>query len=134
MPHAGYSGSAYRDKDRNHIIGEAPIVLKGVEFDAFAVRGVSGLLIGPLLAHILCKQIIVVRKPQEIKDNVSHSVILVESLYSRENEFKYIFVDDMTCSGNTRRSVRDAIEKAHPSAEMVGSFYYSGSNPRFSPP
>jgi adenine/guanine phosphoribosyltransferase-like PRPP-binding protein len=67
---------------------------KGIQFDAIAVRGLSGLLIGPTVAMMMDKNIVVVRK--DIDD--THSKFRAEGT---ANGMRYIIVDDFTESGAT---------------------------------
>lgn len=46
----------------DRIISDAVVLLKDVEFDTFAFRGMSGAVFGPLLAHLMNKEMIMVRK------------------------------------------------------------------------
>lgn len=64
------------------------------KFDTIAFRGVSGCMIGPLLAVALNKRMVVVRK---IQDNC-HSSREVEGY---KDAHKYIIVDDLIASGET---------------------------------
>lgn len=68
---------------------------KGVEFDAIACRGVSGIVVSSAVASRLAKQLIVVRKP----DEKSHSECEVEG--RPYGDFKYIVIDDFICTGKT---------------------------------
>ena len=77
----------------------------GVEFDAIACRGTSGLAIAPIICYKLNKQLIIVRKPKE--DESSHTSEKVEGL--PKEGVKYIVVDDLISSGNTMRAIIDTI-------------------------
>lgn len=72
-------------------------LLRGKKFDAIAVRGMSGMLIGPAVAARLGKDLIVVRK---CKDG-SHSASIVEGVDNWNHDFRYIIVDDFIDSGET---------------------------------
>ncbi len=93
------------------------------EFDAIAVRGMSGSLVGPQIAMNLDKQLIIVRK------ETSHSCSKVEGYFS--NNTRYIIVDDFIGTGATVRSIIDNIqESCHVSmykATCVGLAMYKQS-------
>lgn len=124
MPHANYLSAGFTR--RKLIVEECYNLLKTprYEFDAIVVRGVSGLLIGAIVAHILDKPILVVRKPWEIKDGRCHSCYLVESAYDKGAEFKWIFFDDCIGQGATQRSVREAMTEHHPGSTYIHTFLW----------
>ncbi len=71
-------------------------------FDALAVRGVSGLTIGPILAYEMGKGLIVVRKGE-----TRHSLCDVEGLLGPT--VRYLIVDDFIASGATMREIQEQI-------------------------
>jgi hypothetical protein len=88
------------------------------EFDAIAVCGVSGLLIGTTVADKLDKPLIVVRKPD---DKTTHSRLKVEgSLLGR-----YLIVDDLVCFGGTVRRMVKAIKEHNEYAVCVGVYCFA---------
>lgn len=76
-------------------------------FDAIAVRGVSGLIVGPAVAAALHKQLIVVRK--SLDD--SHADVLTEG--EPYDDYRYIVLDDFICSGDSIRAVKRALRGLH---------------------
>lgn len=83
------------------------------QFDTIAFRGVSGTMIGPILAMNLQKEMLVVRKlPHE--SHASHSWRLVEGNGECQ---KYIIVDDIVASGATLFNICDEIRN-------VGNWVY----------
>ena len=71
----------------------------GVQYDAIAVCGVSGISVGSILSYLLGKPMLIVRK----KDDKCHSSFRVEmniQFHSREL-VNYIIVDDLMDSGST---------------------------------
>lgn len=125
MPHANYLVRAFTDHKK--VVEQSYALLKKPlhKFDAIAVRGVSGLIIGAPLAYLLNKPLIVVRKPYEVKDGNSHSLILVESNYSDTSRFSWIFLDDCIGGGSTRKFVKEGVEKLHPFSTYVMSFLWA---------
>jgi orotate phosphoribosyltransferase len=88
------------------------------EFDAIAVCGVSGLLVGPSISDKLGKPLIVVRK---MDDSSTHSTLKVEgSLLGR-----YLILDDLICSGNTVRHIVKAIQGHNEFAVCVGIYTFA---------
>lgn len=96
----------------------AKLALAKYSFDAIAVRGVSGLLIGPALALELDKTLIVVRKPGDHKpifDGGSHSGYTIEGDISAS---RYVIVDDCVSSGTTAKEILRKIEERYLEARM----------------
>ena len=79
---------------------------EGKKFDVIAVQGVSGMSLGFPLALRLGKDIIVVRKRSDISHSDPETITGVIVRGKR-----CLFVDDFVSCGNTRRRVREAIEK-----------------------
>jgi adenine/guanine phosphoribosyltransferase-like PRPP-binding protein len=75
------------------------------KFDAIVCTGLSGLLIGPLLANKLGKRLGVVRKDIERQNGVSHADVLIET--NMEATDRWLFVDDLIASGKTIRRVEN---------------------------
>ena len=101
---------------------------RGLEFDAIACRGVSGLLIAPIVAMRLNKTLIVVRKGEK-----THSNYTVEGDHGAKS---YLILDDFIDEGGTVRSITHCIFKANPSARCTGFIAYKrlsfeGSMTRF---
>ena len=71
-----------------------------LKFDTIAVRGVSGLMIGPILTYVLNKHLLIIRKRGE----KSHSLYRVEG---NVNARRVLIVDDFVATGDT---VDDIIE------------------------
>lgn len=87
------------------------------EFDGIAVRGLSGLLIAPILALRLGKPLIVVRVP----GTDTHADAAVESgLHAG----RYIIFDDMTRSGRTVSKIHDTITRELPDLHLVATYFY----------
>ena len=90
-----------------------------IEFDAIAVRGTSGLLVGPAVAAALDKDIIVCRKHGSSR----HSSFDVEGPVGVIN---YIIVDDIICSGETVETiVGDVRRELSSAARCVAIFLYA---------
>lgn len=84
----------------NNIVVELePICNK---FDAIAVSGASMMLIAPIVAYKLKKNVILVRKPEE----VCNSSYRVEGKHSQT----YIIIDDLVASGDTIRRIKEGAD------------------------
>lgn len=92
------------------------IKARGLKFDAIACRGVSGLLIAPIVAMRLNKTIIVVRKGEK-----THSCYAVEGDHAAK---RYLILDDFIDSGNTIRVTGEEIHKVNEDAKCVGFIAY----------
>jgi len=113
-----YSDWAYNDPAG--IVTAAYRNLQGVEFDTFVARGLSGILVAPLLARAMSRNFLIVRKPNE----GSHSSCAIEGTFGR----KWIFLDDFIAGGATFRACREAVEKhALVPHELIGAYCYQTS-------
>ncbi len=83
------------------------------KFDAIAFTGMSGALIGPPVAMVLGKEIIMVRKD----NSGTHSIHDVEGDF---NARAYIIVDDLRDTGATERFIIKKIADNIPDAKYVG--------------
>lgn len=114
--HAGYM-DALQPGSRKSYLDRAINKLRGIEFDTIVFCGMSGAIFAPLLADRLGKEIVLVRK----ESDSNHSCMSVEG-YSAIR--KYIFVDDLICSGDTFRRCQEKIQKFAPSAVCIASYQY----------
>jgi hypothetical protein len=91
-------------------------------FDTVVVTGVSGMLLGPIIAYKYDKNLLVVRKPD---DSSNHSTMSVEGALGD----RWLFVDDQTSSGATLSRVKQAVGAfartvAHRDTLWIGSYFY----------
>jgi hypoxanthine phosphoribosyltransferase len=108
---------------RNDIIKPAFDVLNARrdEFDALAVCGTSGLTVGPILAYLLGKPLLVVRK--ETRHHSSHWVEGVKTL--RDKSLRYVIIDDFALTGETVQRIIDHIREFHNrDAQCVAGYFY----------
>ena len=96
-----------------------------MEFSAIAVSGVSGMVIGSIVAHLLKLRLIVVRKGIE----GSHAKFEVEGC--PVDDFRYIVLDDFIDTGNTYHRIEKAITEQNPNSVCYGIFCYHGFDPGF---
>jgi adenine/guanine phosphoribosyltransferase-like PRPP-binding protein len=88
------------------------------EFDSIAVRGMSGVLVGSPVALHLDKPLIIVRKPGEQR----HSPDLVINKHNAGRRF--LFLDDLISTGETRREVGRALRPAMEVATYLYQYDY----------
>ena len=109
-----YSNFAYIDPVG--IVTAAMKRLADIQFDTFVCRGLSGVLVAPLLARAMSKNFLIVRKP----DEKSHSVSRVEGTFGE----KWIFVDDFIGSGATFNACEQAVDALRTKTTFVGTYQY----------
>lgn len=93
-----------------------------VQFDTIAVRGVSGLLLGPLLAHLMHKELTIIRKPHREERTASGNEF--EGHIACKN---YIIVDDLIQTSSTCVQIYRSMSKISPGAKFVGLLLYAYS-------
>jgi hypothetical protein len=110
-----YSDWAYNDPAG--IITAAYRNLKGVEFDTFVCRGLSGILVAPLLARAMSRNFLIVRKERDD----THSSCAVEGTFGH----RWVFLDDFISTGSTFDACRTAVAK-HITVphELIGAYQY----------
>jgi len=74
-----------------------------VEFDAIAYTGVSGGLTAPVIAFLLKKPLVVVRKDTDTSKHSSH---MIEGDAAATS---FIIVDDFMCTGKTKTQIISAV-------------------------
>ena len=110
--------------DPAELVYDAMKKLKGVEFDTMVGRGLSGALVVPLLARAMSKHFAIVRKPND----GSHSESRIEGRLGE----RWVFVDDLICSGNTFKQTLDQIKEVKPRIEFHGMYMYGANeNPEY---
>jgi adenine/guanine phosphoribosyltransferase-like PRPP-binding protein len=88
-------------------------------FTHIAVCGISGVSIGAPIAIALNKNLIVVRKA----DDLSHSHSRVEGV-PIDSHFNYVFLDDFISSGRTLARVHRLIDTENSYARIVNVYQY----------
>lgn len=94
-------------------------------FDVIAVTGSSGLLVGPVLADKLGKELILVRKPTE-NSHSSAQIEFTNKLYDthKDKKIRYFIIDDLVASGETVMNIVDAMDKSG-AFELTGLYCYN---------
>lgn len=83
------------------------------EYDTLAFSGYSGALIGPILALAMGKDMVLVRKPSDVRTS-SYNVEGYRDIK------KYIIVDDFVCSGDTAKRIIKGVKLFAPDAKCLG--------------
>jgi adenine/guanine phosphoribosyltransferase-like PRPP-binding protein len=97
------------------------------EFDTIVATGTSGMMIAPIIAVRMGKNLVAVRKP----DEQSHSYDRLQGTFGK----RWIFLDDFVASGSTLRRVIRAVNDEGPPAKFVGVYLYEVEKwNRFRPP
>lgn len=115
---ADYFKSAFRAEDRDSVISRALRALAPIEFDAVAVRGMSGAMIGPVIAHEMHKDLILVRKQG---DEAHSRGSYCHHLSDIEN---YVIVDDFITTGHTLKEIIKCVSNLRPKAKIAGFYGY----------
>jgi adenine/guanine phosphoribosyltransferase-like PRPP-binding protein len=107
-------------RDRQRVtVRKALKALRGKKFDAIAFRGLSGTLIGPLLAFKLNRTMLAVRK----RKREGHSGLMVEGDRGART---YIIVDDFIQTARTVRSIIEEVKDfTDDEAQCVGVYLTS---------
>ena len=83
------------------------------QYDTIAFAGISGAVIGPVVAMKLKKECILVRKNGDLRQSYAEVIGYDECR-------KYIIIDDFVCSGNTVKMIQNKIHDFLPYAECLG--------------
>jgi adenine/guanine phosphoribosyltransferase-like PRPP-binding protein len=119
--HASYLQPIIEDADR--MVQNFRAKMRTVDFDTVVGTGISGTLAAQLFARALGIHFAIVRK-----EDGSHSNNKVEGNVGK----RWVFVDDLVCSGETRTRVRESMKQFcldhHFESEYVGDYmYYSNT-------
>jgi hypothetical protein len=98
--HASHLYESFERNNQDRVIRNVKRLLieQNIKFDGFVVCGISGIVIGSILARSLKKDLVIVRST-----NDCHSTFMVENYKTNR---KYIFLDDFICSGTTFEKVK----------------------------
>lgn len=87
-----------------------------IYFDSIACCGISGLLVAPIVAENIKKNLVIVRK----KNDKRYSPFQYEGVVPNN----YIIIDDLICSGKTVKHILDTISEDCPNAKCVGIYCF----------
>lgn len=122
-----YSDAWFKENIRRNVINTFANVIRDnvFQFDGIVVRGVSGMLFGPILANQFNLKFIIARKKCELSNGNSHASFQLEGNYDIK---KYVIVDDCICSGNTVLGIVKDMCNVIPEAEYAGLFLWNDSS------
>lgn len=103
-------------KNRNQIVMNTIKGLRDYDYDSIVCCGTSGILVAPQVCEILNKEIVIVRKDHEKR----YSPFVIEGILGN----RFVFLDDLVCSGGTLRHVIKNIKEEHPYAKCAGVYCY----------
>lgn len=92
------------------------------QFDAIAFSGMSGATMAPILAYMLNKQLIIVRKDADLEGN-SHATSTVEYADGGLRD-RILIVDDFVSSGATIRRIMSKIHDVRLRVSFVAVYCY----------
>ena len=124
---SSYAQNALRPESRNLIIEDALKVLTPIadSFDVLAFQGMSGAVMAPILAHLLGKGLLFVRKGDSYQDvgsgEARHSSLKVEGPCGH---IRFLIVDDFIAGGSTVRRIHKHVTKYNPFATCVGVYLW----------
>jgi len=102
-----YGGDGLGDLEKVARRTTADLRLHKNEWDSIVVTGVSGLLVGPIVAVRLHKPLVVIRKQVDLQN--SHASTLVENWLRLG--MRYCLVDDFTSTGATITRVKKVVKE-----------------------
>jgi len=119
--------------ERTAIVNRIVADIGRADFQTIVCRGVSGMYISPIVAHLLGKELAVIRKPGEDCHHFSNAVGRVIG--------KWIIIDDFIEKGGTVQAIVDAVAAMNaytggnyhgtayrtPNAKCVGFYGYCDS-------
>lgn len=85
-------------------------------FDSIACCGISGLLVAPIVAENIKKNLVIVRK----KNDKRYSPFHYEGVIPKS----YIIIDDLICSGKTIKHIIKTIQEDSPMSKCVGVYCF----------
>ena len=92
-------------------------ILKDIDFDSIAVRGISGIGFGSVLSYSMNKKLIIVRKDRKN----SHGYFDVEA---SEDCNKFLIVDDFTSTGTTVLAIFNGVRQKFKDIKFIGTYMY----------
>lgn len=109
-PHADYLQESLRFDKRKETIDWiiSQIKLEKIKFDGFLVTGLSGVILGSIVANRMRKALVVVRKGEN-----RHSDLDVEVGYTPSKRIpkRLIFLDDLICEAETIKRVAATLKR-----------------------
>lgn len=111
---------ALNKEERQNTIAQCLELAKQYDFDTFAFSGTSGAAVGFVLAHLLNKEVIVVRKPNEPR-----RAGIAYEVEGYRHSVRYMIVDDLISTGTTAGRIVHGVRRIAPTAEPIGILTYN---------
>ena len=111
---ADYFKSMLEPVGRNHCIDAIYQRLLDVDFDTIVCTGVSGVSAGSILAFLLDKRLLVIRKENDDSHHGNRP-----SGWLSPNTSKVVIVDDFVCSGRTMKRIDEKLENLYDGAIYI---------------
>jgi adenine/guanine phosphoribosyltransferase-like PRPP-binding protein len=105
------------DRERRSVtVLEIVTKLKRIDFGTLVVRGLSGLLVGPIVAERMQKELVAIRKPNDGST----------SDYSAEGNptGAFVILDDLIASGDTVCEILKTMTRLYSGHRCAGSYLY----------
>ena len=119
--HSEYLHEPLNTVKRKQIVSKLVKYLENKNFDAIAFRGNSGALVAIPVAHMMDKNLLLVRK------GGSHSSSKVEGAFP-DGPANYIIIDDHIDTGKTMKTIINKIYQFNPAYKCVGIFLYANDS------
>jgi adenine/guanine phosphoribosyltransferase-like PRPP-binding protein len=117
----GYLSAILEPDTFNKTIEKAIEVLSKKRFKTLIVRGLSGVIIGTVVAHRLGKELVIVRKPTER----SHGSGLETTNALMANLGACVFFDDFIESGATLKATLAGLREYNRKFNLAGIYLYA---------
>jgi len=101
--HSNYLTKVFSDRSKHLKMAREMIRKSGVKFDTIVVSGISGMMFGSPLSLSMRKDIAIVRKGESTHSN--------HKIESTKEIGRWIFVDDLICTGETFQRVIKTIQE-----------------------
>lgn len=108
----GYHTALLNEFEGHSLIAKFAPLIKGIDFEGFVGRGLSGTIPASILAYDMRKKLLIVRK--EAEKTASHAYGLLEGWLAGS----YIIVDDFISTGDTIRAIRMHVTNAHQNTNL----------------
>ncbi len=125
MSHAHYLRFVVNPELRKSAVQRTLRAIRKERFDTIAVRGVSGLTVGAIIAHRRKVGLAVIRKASDLTTHSPHDI------ETPLNVSRYIIVDDNVSSGQTIYTIVQAMTRRHPESKCIGVARYNSREDLF---
>lgn len=133
MSNGYYARYAFSVAERPIVINEAVAILSQHldEFDAVACRSRSGCAVGPVVAHLLNKELYIVGRSGSRRLSSSQTEEVGYGFQwedKREVGHRYVIVDDLISGGDTIDAIKRSISAIFPNTKPVAIYLWADSS------